>query len=297
LQVHPQGVQPLFKVSFSDGSSTLVTKDHLWLYGTTTGRLKADRRYYPFDESDKVSLKITTTHQIQKMIEKRSRWSSKCSVFVPCSKSVLIGNDGIRGGVRTIDPYVLGVLIGDGCLTQKTITFTSADDDVVTGSQFKQAMQMMAGALAPVQQTQDQMAQYALNQTRQKFPKEFQKYEAEIYQQIHPLPRSAWTLDNLQLAVELVAGRHRHELAQEMAREMAANQGLTLRTDGFANHTPMDRGLTLESEKLPADYKERLAKQGISLNTVREFCAASGQSVQEWFKQAEKLGSSVMGGN
>lgn len=172
------------------------------------------------------------------------------------------------------------------------------DDDVVTGSQFKQAMQMMVNGLAPVQQTQDQLAQYALNQTRSTFPKEFQKYEGEIMAQILPLPRSAWSLDNLRLAVELVAGRHRHELAQEMAREMAANQGLTLRTDGFAGtHTPVNRDLTLESEKLPADFKERLAKQGISMSTVREFCAKTGMTVEQWFKNAEKLGNSVMGGN
>lgn len=115
--------------------------------------------------------------------------------------------------------------------------------------------------------------------------------------QILPLPRDAWTLDNLATAVKLVRGNHYEDLVNDRARELAANQGLTLRTDGSpAGSGPINKALTLESEKLPSDYKEKLAKAGISESTVREFCRSTGQTMEQWFTNAEKLGPALMGG-
>jgi hypothetical protein len=171
------------------------------------------------------------------------------------------------------------------------------DDDIVTAGQLRNIMGAVMPQLQQIQTQTSQLAQYALNQVRASYPKEFARWEPEIMSQILPLPREQWTLDNLRMAVDLVRGRHIEDLATDRARELAANQGLTLRTDGNPySSAPLDKSLSLESEKLPTDFRERLAKQGISEATVREFCAKTGMSLEQWFKNAEKMGSAVMGG-
>lgn len=172
-----------------------------------------------------------------------------------------------------------------------------SDDDIVTAGQLRGIMGAVMPQLQQIQTQTTQLAQYALNNIRSAYPKEFARWEPEIMSQILPLPREQWTLDNLRMAVDLVRGRHIEDLATDRARELAANQGLTLRTDGNPYSSgPQDKSLSLESEKLPSDFRDRLAKQGISEATVREFCAKTGMSLEQWFKNAEKLGSAVMGG-
>lgn len=106
--VYPQGRRLAFRVTLSDGRSTLADAEHLWAVHTedfSSGR-KVDR--------------IVKTEELASMVGRsRPVWLPRIS--------------GHFGGVPLpLDPYVLGVLLGDGSLTKQTnVRFSSADEEIV----------------------------------------------------------------------------------------------------------------------------------------------------------------------
>lgn len=113
IQLHPQGSQDVYEVEFVDGAKVCVTKDHRWL-----ARLARSRQHW----------KVWTTEQIKDTVESGRR------VHVPLPKPVsFVGRQG--GGCRyqLLDPYVLGVLLGDGTIkgTNRQVGFCSVDAELV----------------------------------------------------------------------------------------------------------------------------------------------------------------------
>lgn len=137
IAVHPQGEQDLFRVRFSDGAETMTTDDHLWLARLTARKLKAARRYY--DDERRVDAKIYTTKWLKEFMERqaereRDQWGNGPSgVLVPLTEPVEFTRpDWAKWGkTYAFDPYVLGLLLGDGCLRQNQISFSSADEQIV----------------------------------------------------------------------------------------------------------------------------------------------------------------------
>lgn len=107
IAIHPQGIKKMYEILFSDDSKTLVTEDHLWECWKT-------------EEGPRTN-KIRTTKEISKIIKGYN------GVNIPLCKPVIkLGNvNNIK-----IDPYVLGVLLGDGGLT-KQITLTTEDQYII----------------------------------------------------------------------------------------------------------------------------------------------------------------------
>jgi hypothetical protein len=138
IAVHPLGKRNLFKVNFVDGASTLVTDDHLWLARITTRELKADRRYAPFEEENRVPYKLYTTTWLREFISKNSERGERVNyppnVLVPLTEPVQFTSPSRnRWGERwPVDPYLLGILLGDGCLRGGGLSFASADDEIVS---------------------------------------------------------------------------------------------------------------------------------------------------------------------
>ena len=104
--VFPQGVKQVFKISFSDGRSTFACKEHLW---SVMYRDWAEPR-------------VVDTGMLMEMLGKK-RYQNRLSI------DVVSGNFG--GGSLPIDPYVLGVLLGDGGITGNAVRFSSADEEIV----------------------------------------------------------------------------------------------------------------------------------------------------------------------
>ena len=102
--IHPQGVVPIFKVSFSDGSVVRCCDDHLWK--ARRSRIEPWRVRPLSEMRDHLSL---TEYRVPNM--------------QPSSLS---------GVEPDLDGYVLGALLGDGCLTNGAeLKFSSADMEVV----------------------------------------------------------------------------------------------------------------------------------------------------------------------
>jgi len=104
--VYAQGERELYRVTFADGRSLDVDGDHLWQVGC---------KYWD-------APRIMTTKDMIRFRSKASRYAN--TLWVPLAS-------GEFGDAKPyIDPYLLGVLLGDGCLT-KEVSFTSVDPEVV----------------------------------------------------------------------------------------------------------------------------------------------------------------------
>jgi phosphate starvation-inducible PhoH-like protein len=113
IGVYPQGVKQVFRVTAQDGSSTLCCAEHLWHVSTpedrgrgTAGRVLETREMIGF---------LRRAHQHRYELPVLSAAAAFEQRDVP------------------IDPYALGLLLGDGCLTASTTpSFTTSDPELAT---------------------------------------------------------------------------------------------------------------------------------------------------------------------
>ena len=106
--VFPQGRRPVFRVTFSDGRSTTCCAEHLW------------RVYY----RDWPSPRVLRTDRVAEMLT-RVRYRGRLWIDMPTGE---YGSD----DPLPVDPWVLGALLGDGCLTKGSIEFTTDSDELLT---------------------------------------------------------------------------------------------------------------------------------------------------------------------
>lgn len=111
VDVFPQGERSVYKVSLGDGSYTYCDGRHLWALETTASR-SAGR-----------PPRIKTATQLKHELETNT---CPCQGYwVPTPKAVQYPESSLP-----VDPYVLGVLIGDGGLTQY-VGLSSADEFII----------------------------------------------------------------------------------------------------------------------------------------------------------------------
>lgn len=121
IQVHPQGEKQLYRVTFCDGSTTEVCADHLWK--CTISNSSGKRR------GEKVTKwMLRDTKGLISILNKDNNQYPLVPLSEPISYTKSYRKDPIR-----IDPYLLGVLIGDGGLTgNHTTVVTTADPEIIT---------------------------------------------------------------------------------------------------------------------------------------------------------------------
>lgn len=105
--IFPQGSRPVYRLTFGDGRTVEADGEHLWKVGC---------KYWD-------GLRIMTTEDIVRFRSKAKRYAD--TLWVP-----LFSGD-FGGAKPTIDPYVLGALIGDGGLTKGAVVLTSMDQHIV----------------------------------------------------------------------------------------------------------------------------------------------------------------------
>jgi phosphate starvation-inducible protein PhoH and related proteins len=111
LGVYPQGRKETFRVRSQDGGSTLCCAEHLWFVTT------------PDDRKHGQAGRVLET---QEMVE-RLRRNHQHRFELP----LLSGPARFEPSKVPVDPYALGLLLGDGCLTTKTTpSFTTADPEL-----------------------------------------------------------------------------------------------------------------------------------------------------------------------
>ena len=108
--VYPQGEREVFRVSFSDGSSTECCDEHLW------------RVFSPVQKMRGTPPKVLPLKEIRERLRDaagNARW------FIPMVAPVQF-----REGALPLDPYLLGALLGDGGLAHGVI-FSTGEAEMV----------------------------------------------------------------------------------------------------------------------------------------------------------------------
>lgn len=114
--VYPQGVRPLYRLTFDDGASVVATGDHLWSCVKGRARFGANRGHESWEtlSTDEV---IAWGGLVPKPPSR---------IAIPAPGSCQFSETGLP-----VDPYLLGALLGDGCLTNVTPVLTNPDKEVV----------------------------------------------------------------------------------------------------------------------------------------------------------------------
>ncbi|HSS34033.1 MAG TPA: PhoH family protein [Solirubrobacterales bacterium] len=112
LGVYPQGRKEVFRVRAQDGASTLCCAEHLWHVFTASDRLRG-----------KPGRVLETRQMIGRL---RSAHQHRYELPLLTSPAEMAARD------VPLDPYALGLLLGDGCITGTTTpTFATADPELV----------------------------------------------------------------------------------------------------------------------------------------------------------------------
>ena len=110
LGVYPQGRKEVFRVRTQDGASTLCCGEHLWHVLTPSDRLRSKPG------------RVVETREMIGRLRQAHQHRYELPIVGP-----------VEFEVRDVpmDPYALGLLLGDGCLTTKTTpSFTTSDPDL-----------------------------------------------------------------------------------------------------------------------------------------------------------------------
>lgn len=123
LGVYPQGDKEIFRVSFSDGAATECCEEHLWLTQTYYERNNARRSL-----SGTGGGKVRPLSEIAKSLRQagKSHPDGVRNHAIP-----MVGPVQFAPREVPIDPYLLGVLIGDGCLCHGTPRVSTPDAWIV----------------------------------------------------------------------------------------------------------------------------------------------------------------------
>jgi len=132
--VYPQGTKDLYRVTFNDGYSILCCDEHIWSVSTrANGNNSNSRKTLTIDLTIKQLLdkdlqlkriegknnKLQPTYYISK--NGQPKWQ------IPIVKPINFNNT----YKLPINPYLLGLLIGDGGISGKSIRFSSIDDEII----------------------------------------------------------------------------------------------------------------------------------------------------------------------
>lgn len=133
IGVHPRGVRDVYRVTMSDGGWCEAGLDHNWL----AWEANKSRKLGNVRKTGIASARKYTTRQIMERMSAPIRRKSYATrrFAIPLPEPVTFNVAGSLAGrgkfiKRPIDPYLLGLLLGDGCITSDCIRVASADPEI-----------------------------------------------------------------------------------------------------------------------------------------------------------------------
>lgn len=142
IEIYEHPAHDFYRIFFDDGSWVDCGLEHLWKV-RQTGHTHRRRRLYGLGVED--DYRIWTFGMIKKWLDEQeegkhcmsgAKCRSKKYLVIPLCEPVKFTRVGKDMEKTDIDPYVIGAIIGDGCLTETATRFcdakfTSADDDII----------------------------------------------------------------------------------------------------------------------------------------------------------------------
>jgi replicative DNA helicase len=121
IGVYPQGVRSIYKVEFTDNTFVNCDKEHLWSVNTLNMRTSKTRVKGEVVYKPNYGYKVVKTSDMMNDIKKRGRHNYRLPVVSPVNfneKDVLI------------NPYLLGLLLGDGSICDSGVRISTKDDEL-----------------------------------------------------------------------------------------------------------------------------------------------------------------------
>lgn len=118
IQIKPWVTLPRAVVSFSDNTQLTVTEDHLWQAWMGGNARKIHNK----EIGGQASAQVVETRTLKEWLE-RGYYPQ-----IPVNKPLTFTRASREK--NQIDPYLLGVILGDGCTTQSNVTIASHQDDI-----------------------------------------------------------------------------------------------------------------------------------------------------------------------
>jgi len=109
--VFPQGEREIFRVTFTDGATAECCAEHLWAVQSPNQKHRGQGYQ---------------VRALRELADNLHDLSGNTRWFVP-----LVGPVQFPAQAVPVDPYLLGLLLGDGGFSQHTVHLTSADADIV----------------------------------------------------------------------------------------------------------------------------------------------------------------------
>lgn len=166
-----------------------------------------------------------------------------------------------------------------------------ADDFLTAGQLSAYAPQLIQQHVNPtLQRMVETNAQNTLAFVRQKHAETFQKYGPEVHAYLANVDKADWNVETLEKVVRLVRADHVEDIASEIATRRLSEAEVAWRSSGAAlpSVPQSNPSNSLQSEKIPSDWKARAEKAGITERTVLEFCQANDMTPDSFFAQFER---------
>lgn len=133
-EVHDVGTKPVYKLKFIDGAECECSEDHLWNVRVTNKKKRKDAVTTYFGGE------LMTTKEIVSFIDNKRTSNVPTeghrNLLTPLCSPIHF-NDKYRSD-RVLDPYILGLLLGDGCITGSVdcAGFTTSDKEIIESIRF-----------------------------------------------------------------------------------------------------------------------------------------------------------------
>jgi hypothetical protein len=166
-----------------------------------------------------------------------------------------------------------------------------ADEDYVDGKRLKQIVSRFANNAQSVDYGARQQAAGALLATvEMRRADDFRRWGLEIRQELVKLDPGNWTLDNLNIVVDIVKSRHIDELAAEKAQRLVSESHPTIRSGTGGTAGVPYKQKTMSSDGVPAEWRQAASAAGITEQQIWEFCQQAGISEEQYYSDLIKYG-------
>jgi len=112
IGIFPQGEKDIYKITFSDNSVVECCDEHLWLVKSAK------------DRENKKNFNVKELVDIKKDFILKGNGRKNYSI--PITKPINFSSKEV-----TINPYLMGILIGDGCFVSPNVRLTTVDNEIL----------------------------------------------------------------------------------------------------------------------------------------------------------------------
>lgn len=131
IYLHPIETHEFYRIHFIDGTHFDCSEGHLW-------QLHQSRKQTKRKDTDgnRQNERVWTARMIYEWMQRKQSGMYKgCNLIIPLCAPVQFTMTNMLGHPKPLAPYILGALIGDGCITEtvadhNTVQFTTMDDDI-----------------------------------------------------------------------------------------------------------------------------------------------------------------------